>query len=71
MIDLLQDGAVLWALVVALVLPLSIVAAGELDERLRQRQSPLRPAVEVLRNFALPLLARLDLADQSPQDVSA
>ncbi len=46
-----------WAAVALLVLPAAIIAAAELDERLRQRESPLRGAVLILRNWTLPFLA--------------
>jgi len=46
-----------WAVVVVLVLPLVIIVASEIDERLRQRESPLRGAVLVLRNWGLPFFA--------------
>lgn len=46
-----------WAVVVVLVLPLVIITASELDERLRQRESALRGAVLTLRNWGLPFFA--------------
>jgi small-conductance mechanosensitive channel len=46
-----------WAVVIILVVPALIIAAAELDERLRQRRSPLRTAVVTLRNWGLPLFA--------------
>jgi small-conductance mechanosensitive channel/CRP-like cAMP-binding protein len=46
-----------WATVVIIVVPLLIIAAAELDERLRQRESPLRRAVAILRNWTLPAFA--------------
>ncbi|MGI9601537.1 MAG: mechanosensitive ion channel domain-containing protein [Acidimicrobiales bacterium] len=46
-----------WAIIVVLVLPLGIIAASELDERLRQRESEFRGAVLILRNWALPFFA--------------
>ena len=47
----------LWTIAVILLVPVAIVAAAELDERLRQRESPLRDAVLTLRNWALPFFA--------------
>ncbi len=47
----------LWAIVVIVVVPVAVLAAAELDERLRQRDSPLRTAVGVLRSWVLPILA--------------
>lgn len=46
-----------WATVVIVAVPLIIIAAAELDERLRQRESPLRRAVTILRNWTLPAFA--------------
>ncbi len=46
-----------WATVVIVLVPIVIIAAAELDERLRQRESPLRRAVTILRNWALPAFA--------------
>lgn len=46
-----------WAAAVIVIVPLVIIAAAELDERLRQRESPLRRAVTVLRNWTLPAFA--------------
>ena len=46
-----------WATFVIVVVPIVIIAAAELDERLRQRESPLRSAVTVLRNWTLPAFA--------------
>ncbi len=47
----------LWAVAVILFVPVAIIAAAELDERLRQRESPLRTAVVTMRNWALPFFA--------------
>jgi small-conductance mechanosensitive channel len=47
----------IWAGVIILVVPTLIIAAAELDERLRQRESPLRQAVRILRSWALPFFA--------------
>ena len=46
-----------WAVVMIVVIPVVIIAAAELDERLRQRRSALRKAVLVLRNWGLPFFA--------------
>ena len=46
-----------WATVMIIVVPAVIIVAAELDERLRQRESLLRPAVTVLRNWTLPAFA--------------
>ncbi len=46
-----------WALVAIVVVPVSVLAAAELDERLRQRDSTLRSAVGILRAWVLPIFA--------------
>jgi small-conductance mechanosensitive channel len=46
-----------WAIVVIVIVPIAILAAAELDERLRQRESPLRSAAVMIRNWALPFFA--------------
>ncbi len=51
-----QDLAV-WAAVLVVGLPAVIIAAGELQERLRQRGSPLVEAVSTVRSWVLPLAA--------------
>jgi small-conductance mechanosensitive channel len=55
--DLLRDNQVLWAAALVIVLPLLVVAANELDERLRQRESHLRPALITIRTWTFPLFA--------------
>ncbi len=56
MSELLGDPRVVAALVIVAVLPLLIVFAGEVEERLRQRDSMLTPIVAILRRWAIPLL---------------
>ena len=51
------NNATWWAGVVILVVPLLIIIAAEFDERLRQRESTLRPAVTVIREWGLPFFA--------------
>ncbi len=46
-----------WAAMVVVGVPLLVIAASEVDERLRQRESPLRPALSVFRLWSLPLFA--------------
>ncbi|MGI9623480.1 MAG: mechanosensitive ion channel domain-containing protein [Acidimicrobiales bacterium] len=46
-----------WAVIVIIAIPALIIAAAEIDERLRQRESPLRRAVLILRNWSLPFFA--------------
>ena len=41
----------LWAAVVVIVIPAAIIAAAELDERLRQRESSARPVMRTLRTW--------------------
>jgi len=51
------DSSAAWALVVILLVPVLIIVAAEVDERLRQRESTMRPAVEVIRSWGLPFFA--------------
>ena len=51
------DSTILWAAIVILVVPLLIIVAAEFDERLRQRESILRPAVAAIRDWGLPAFA--------------
>lgn len=53
---LLGDPVSLWVAVLVLVLPAAIIASGELQERLRQRDSLLERAVATTRNWFLPFL---------------
>ena len=46
---------VLWTVVVILLVPAAVIAASELEERLRQGQSTLRRPMATLRTWALPL----------------
>jgi small-conductance mechanosensitive channel/CRP-like cAMP-binding protein len=48
---------VLWSLAVIVVVPLVIVGAAEVEERLRQRESPLQAPLRTLRNWVLPFFA--------------
>ena len=56
MSDLFPDSSGAWAALIIVVLPLLIVGAGELEERLRQRDSDFQPAVSTLRVWVVPLL---------------
>lgn len=47
----------IWAATFIVVLPLVILAATEAEERLRQRQSPLRRPLVIARNWVLPAFA--------------
>lgn len=51
------NASVVWTIVVIVVVPLLVIGAAELDEQLRQRDSPLRGAVIIVRNWALPAFA--------------
>ena len=53
----LTSSNVAWAAVVIVVIPTLIIAAAELDERLRQRESRLRRSVQILRSWVLPFFA--------------
>ena len=48
---------VLVAAIVIVVLPALIIGVGELEERLRQRDSSLRPSVAIVRVWVVPLAA--------------
>jgi small-conductance mechanosensitive channel/CRP-like cAMP-binding protein len=49
------DAATTWSAVLILLLPLVVIGAGELEERLRQRDSALGPPVGLLRTWVVPL----------------
>jgi small-conductance mechanosensitive channel len=51
----LGDSIALWSAALIIGLPALIIAAGELQERLRQRGSALERPVATLRNWVLPL----------------
>lgn len=53
----LGSGSSIWTIVVIVIVPLVIIASAELDERLRQRDSPLRLAAMMLRTWSLPFFA--------------
>lgn len=55
MTAILGDPIAIWAAVLIVLLPVLIIAAGELQERLRQRESPLESVVATIRNWVLPL----------------
>lgn len=52
-----NDPIAIWAALLIVVLPLLILGAGELQERLRQRGSAFERTVAIIRNWLLPLLA--------------
>jgi small-conductance mechanosensitive channel/CRP-like cAMP-binding protein len=51
------DDSLFWAIVVIVVVPLAVLGAAEFDERLRQRDSPVRSAMSIVRTWALPAFA--------------
>lgn len=72
MSDLLPDSSAAWAALIIIVLPLMIIGSGEMEERLRQRDSPYQPTLGTLRVWVVPLLtiwvlarALLDISDDS------
>jgi small-conductance mechanosensitive channel len=58
----LTDAAAIWALILVIVLPIAIVGAGELEERLRQRDSEYTRVVSVVRGWVIPFFAAWALA---------
>lgn len=52
---ILDNPIAIWAALLILLLPVLIVAAGEVQERLRQRESQLEGSVATVRNWVLPL----------------
>lgn len=70
MTGLIGDPQVRWALLLIVVVPLAMLAAAEIEERLRQRESELEVIPSLLRRWVLPVLTVwavavgvLDLAD--------
>jgi small-conductance mechanosensitive channel len=55
--EILSDPRTIWALAIVILLPVSIIAAGEVEERLRQRDSSLTRVASVIRQWTIPLLA--------------
>jgi small-conductance mechanosensitive channel/CRP-like cAMP-binding protein len=49
------DSNAAWAALIIVVVPLLIIGAGELEERLRQRDSRFRDSVTILRIWIVPL----------------
>jgi small-conductance mechanosensitive channel/CRP-like cAMP-binding protein len=52
-----EDAGVAWAAMLIIALPIVIIGAGELEERLRYRDSPYLSAVSILRRWILPIFA--------------
>ena len=57
MSGIFRDPTAGWAAVLVIVLPLVIIGIGELEERLRQRDSPLQRPIGIVRTWVLPLAA--------------
>lgn len=57
MTDLLADPRVIWAIVLVVVIPLALIGVGELEERLRQRDSEVAGVVAIIRRWTLPLFS--------------
>ncbi len=62
MSDAFRDPSAGWAALLVVLLPVIILATGELEERLRQRDSQLQRPVSILRTWVLPLFAIWSLA---------
>ena len=56
MSELFPDSNAAWAALIIVALPLLIIGSGELEERLRQRDSPFQSAISTLRVWVVPLL---------------
>ena len=57
MSGIFRDPSAGYAAIVIVLLPVVIIGIGELEERLRQRDSPLRGPVGLVRTWVLPLFA--------------
>lgn len=57
MSSVFRDPSAGWAAALIVVLPLLIIGIGEIEERLRQRDSMLRPSISILRTWVVPLFA--------------
>ena len=57
MTSFFDEAGLLWAALLVIALPIVIIGAGELEERLRYRDSRFLPAVSILRTWILPLFA--------------
>jgi small-conductance mechanosensitive channel len=53
--ELINDPSTAWAAVLILLLPVVIIGAGEVEEQLRQQDSPLQRPVGILRTWVVPL----------------
>ena len=57
MSGIFRDTNAGYAAILVVLLPVVIIGIGELEERLRQRDSPLRQPVDIVRTWVLPLFA--------------
>jgi small-conductance mechanosensitive channel/CRP-like cAMP-binding protein len=57
MSEVFRDATAAWAAVLVIVLPLVIIGIGEVEERLRQRDSTLQRPLGIVRTWVLPLFA--------------
>lgn len=57
MTDLFADPRVIWAIVLVVVIPLALIGVGELEERLRQRDSNVASVVAIIRRWTIPLFS--------------
>lgn len=62
MTGVFRDGAASWAAVLIIVVPLLLIGIGEVEERLRQRDSQLQRPITIVRTWVLPLFAVWALA---------
>lgn len=62
MAELLADPRAIWAVVLIVVVPVLVVGVGELEERLRQRDSVFTGIVATVRRWAIPLFTVWALA---------
>ncbi len=57
MTDLVADPRVIWAIVLVVVIPLLLIGVGEVEERLRQRDSEVAGVVGIIRRWTIPLFS--------------
>jgi small-conductance mechanosensitive channel len=62
MSSLFLESSAAWAALLIVVLPLLIIGSGELEERLRQRDSKFQPTVSTIRVWVVPLFTLWILA---------
>ena len=57
MSDLIGDPRAIWAIVLVVVIPIALISVGEIEERLRQRDSVLTRVVAIIRTWTIPLFS--------------